>query len=247
MSFVARLDSVTKSFKKSGKVIDGVTLDIQQGEFISLLGPSGSGKTTLLRILSNLECADSGEVRFLEARMPGDAAFVFQEAALLPWLTVEQNVRLPCELLARRVDASEIESLLELVKLGSARTFLPRELSGGMKMRASLARALVTHPRYLFLDEPFAALDEVNRMELEEELSAICQQFSMTALLVTHSITEAVFLSDRIHLLSNRTHTLQTTMTVAWPKPRMDEFRVAPDFSRLVSLVRDQFVKLGGE
>lgn len=246
MSVLVRLDRLCKSFERSGKVLDCISLDIDQGEFVSLIGPSGCGKTTLLRILSGLESFDAGSLAFLGPRTAGDTAFVFQEPALIPWLTVEENIRLPCELLKRIPESDRVEELLILVGLKHARSFLPRELSGGMKMRVSLARALMTHPKFLFLDEPFAALDEVTRLELEEELSAISRRFSMTTVLVTHSITEAVFLSNKIYLLSARTQMIHSAVSIEKENPRTDAFRGAQEFAQFVSKIRLRFGELGG-
>lgn len=240
-----RLEKIGKSFPKSGPVLDSISLELTDGVFLSLLGPSGSGKTTLLRILSGLESSDCGKIEFIGPRSSGDVAFVFQEPALLPWLTVEENIGLPVRLLNRQLTETDLDSVIKLVSLDGARLHLPDELSGGMKMRVSLARALVTRPKFLFLDEPFAALDEVTRLELEEELSVITHDLRMTTVLVTHSITEAVFLSDRILLLSARSHRIDREMTCPVPRPRTSQFRSDPVYSQFVQDIRGQFSGLG--
>ena len=166
---------------------------------------------------------------------------------MVPWLSVEDNIRLPCQLLRASLSEDELDRLIRLVCLQNARRHLPRELSGGMKMRVSLARALVTRPRFLFLDEPFAALDEVTRLELEEELSTITQLLEMTTVLVTHAITEAVFLSDRVYVLSGTSGRIDHTYFIDQQRPRADAFRGAPEFARWVSAIRSQLGRLGGK
>ncbi|MBI1860626.1 MAG: ABC transporter ATP-binding protein [Deltaproteobacteria bacterium] len=239
-----QLENIGKAFPKTGTVLNAVSLKVEKGAFWSLLGPSGSGKTTLLRILSGLEESDSG-TRQLNESGEGDVAFVFQEPALLPWLTVEENIRLPGELLRKPFTSSDVDRVIALVGLGAARGHLPSELSGGMKMRVSLARALATLPQYLFLDEPFAALDEVTRLELEEELSVITKTLGTTTVLVTHSITEAVFLADRVLLLSAHTHQIDREFAIDEPRPRKRTFRAAETYTMVVHEIRERFVTLG--
>ncbi len=241
---VAELQQVSKAFPKSGRVLEGINLGVRAGEFLSLLGPSGCGKTTLLRIFSGLIPIDSGALHFRVDRQPGDIAFVFQEPSLLPWLTVEKNVSLPSKLLGHAADAECVAGVIELVGLSKARDYFPRELSGGMKMRVALARALATRPRFLLLDEPFGALDEVTRLELEEELSVIVDRQKMTTLLVTHSISEAVFLSDRVLLLSGLSQTINSEFRVDREKPRQGSFRFDPVYSDLVDRIRQAFAGL---
>ena len=238
------LQKIGKAFAKSGTVLADVSLTIEKGSFVSLLGPSGCGKTTLLRILTGLEESDFG-TRILNATGGGDVAFVFQEPALIPWLSVEKNVRLPGELLKSSVSAADVDRAIGLVGLGSARGHLPSELSGGMKMRVSLARALVTSPQFLFLDEPFAALDEVTRLELEEELSTITKALGTTTVLVTHSITEAVFLADRVLLLSAKSHQIDRELSIDEVRPRTNPFRSAMKYTQLVDQIRARFGELG--
>jgi NitT/TauT family transport system ATP-binding protein len=184
--------------------VDRVSLELRPGSFTALVGPSGCGKTTILRLLAGIDLPDSGVC----AREPGSAAvgFLFQEPRLLAWRTVRENVALPLELLgvARADRFIRTDAALEMTQLADAADRFPHQLSGGMKMRASLARALVTRPTQLFLDEPFGALDEVTRHELDMELRALWERERFTAVLVTHSLPEAAFLAERMVVFSPR-------------------------------------------
>jgi NitT/TauT family transport system ATP-binding protein len=194
MSFI-ETKNLTKKFGDH-LVLNPISLSIQKGEFVSVIGASGSGKSTLLRLFAGLEKPTSGEILFqAQPRL----SFVFQEACLLPWKTVEENVALPFELL--KSPNSNVENVLELVGLAPFKKFFPHELSGGMKMRVSIARALATNPEILLLDEPFAALDEVIRYQLQDELLKICAEKKVTTVFVTHSISEAVYMSNRVLVL----------------------------------------------
>ena len=199
-------------FRSAGEAdvvaVDGVDLAIAAGEFVAMLGPSGCGKSTLLRMIAGLDGPDAGEIEFGDG---GDApknalAYVFQDAHLLPWRNVQDNVALPLELQGRapseRRDAAQ--RAIEQVGLADAARRHPAQLSGGMRMRVSLARALVTEPRLLLLDEPFAALDEITRQELDDQLRALWATTGMTVLFVTHSIAEAAFLAERAVVLTRR-------------------------------------------
>ena len=184
------------------RVLDRVTLDIEPGSFVALVGPSGCGKTTMLRMLGGLEMPDDGHC----SRAVGSTSFCFQEPRLLAWRTVLENVALPLELagVSRRERLARADEALALTQLRDARLRYPHQLSGGMKMRASLARALVSKPQTILLDEPFSALDEVTRHELDGELRALWERERFTAVLVTHSIPEAVYLAQRVHVCSPR-------------------------------------------
>ena len=226
--------------------LDGVTFDVAPGEFVAVLGPSGSGKSTLLRLIAGLDRPQGGVVRVEASEEPGpplgplpyrepggaDIAYVFQDAHLLPWRTVRQNVALPLELMGvpRRGRFDAAEAALELVRVPG--DLYPAQLSGGMRMRASLARALVTRPRLLLLDEPFAALDEITRQRLDEYLRGLWSVRAFTVIFVTHSITEAVFLADRAIVLSRRPARVILDRKVGLPGLRTQEGRTTAEFAR---------------
>jgi NitT/TauT family transport system ATP-binding protein len=195
-----------KSFPETGKVVDQVSLSIQSGEFVALLGPSGCGKSTFLRLAAGLESPSSGELTIDSYGSSHFRSFVFQESTLLPWRTVLKNVMLPLELRGLPIVEAEELAITELKRVGLGHTLkqFPFQLSGGMKMRVSLARALVTKPQLLLMDEPFSALDENARHALQDELRGIWESRPLTILFVTHSVSEAVFLSNRVVVLSKR-------------------------------------------
>lgn len=215
MAFVVRAEEPVASIgvtlrgvsRRFGSVeaVDAVSLDIAPGSFVALIGPSGCGKTTLLRMIGGLDRPDAGTIECSVASS-AERAFCFQEPRLLPWRSVRANVELPLELagVAAAERASRAREAIERVGLGDAADRRPHQLSGGMRMRAALARALVTRPRLLLLDEPFSALDEVTRQELCEELHRLWREDRFTAILVTHSIPEAVYLADECIVFSPR-------------------------------------------
>lgn len=212
-----------------------VGLTVARGEFVSLLGPSGCGKSTLLRLIAGLLPPTAGGVHWSAPPGPGDIGFVFQEPTLMPWATVADNVRLPLDLAGvakaeARERAAEQLARVGLVDVAAA---FPRELSGGMRMRAALARALVTRPRVLLLDEPFAALDEITRFRLNDELLALWQETGVTALFVTHSVFEGVYLSTRIAVMSPRPGRIVAEMAVDLPRPRRPYLRTEAGFGVL--------------
>ncbi|MSU48739.1 MAG: ABC transporter ATP-binding protein [Opitutus sp.] len=233
---------VTKRFGEGPLVLDGISFSAQRGDFISLIGPSGCGKSTLLRLLAGLSPVTAGAL-IVDSRTPDDAAadlaFVFQEPTLLPWLNVANNVEVPQKL--RGTPAAERaatrQRVLELVRLGEKAGAYPRQLSGGQKMRVSIARALALSPKILLLDEPFGALDEMTREHLNEELLAIRQQQAWTAFFVTHSVAEAVFLSNRILVMSANPGRIHTEIAVPLPYPRTEETRLSRDYHDLVAHV----------
>jgi NitT/TauT family transport system ATP-binding protein len=239
------LRRVAKTYANGTTALRDVSFDVASGEFVSLVGPSGCGKSTLLRLVAGLGDYSAGTVA-VEGLAPararaerGDMAFVFQEATLLPWRTVHANVALPLELkgeptAARRVACREA---LEMVGLGDVATAYPRQLSGGMKMRVSLARALVAGPRVLLMDEPFGALDEMSRQRLNVELLRLCQIAGWTVLFVTHNVAEAVFLSSRILVMSSRPGRVVADFPVPLPHPREPQVRTTPEFNAVVSAV----------
>ena len=199
------VDRASRSFANGTHALDGVSLRIGAADFVALLGPSGCGKSTLLRLLSGLDHPDSGAVRW-DAGVPGSIGYVFQDPTLLPWASAAENVRLPLRLRgeAKAASAPRIAAVLAQVGLAGFEQARPRELSGGMRMRVSIARSLVAGPQLLLMDEPFAALDEFTRHALQEDLLAWQAQARCTVVFVTHSIYEAAFLARRIVLMSPR-------------------------------------------
>jgi NitT/TauT family transport system ATP-binding protein len=223
---VSRLSKVFKGSPRSWTtVFEDISLTIDDGEFVSLVGPSGCGKSTLLLCVAGLESHSSGEIR-LEGELitkPGpELAIVFQEYALFPWRSVIRNVEYGLEVagIPARQRRQRAEEKLALVGLTGFEHYWPHELSGGMRQRVAIARALVTEPKVLLLDEPFGALDALTRSLLQKELSRICQASPKTVLFVTHSISEAIYLSDRIILLSNRPATIRLDIKTSLPRPR---------------------------
>jgi NitT/TauT family transport system ATP-binding protein len=208
--------------------LDGVSLDVVPGEFVAVLGPSGSGKSTLLRLIAGLDRPQAGSVELGETTL----AYVFQDAHLLPWRNVLDNVALPLELrgVSRAARRDAAAAALELVRVPPH--LYPAQLSGGMRMRASLARALVTRPKLLLLDEPFAALDEITRQRLDEYLRELWAGGGFTVLFVTHSISEAVFLADRAVVLSRRPARVILDRRIGLPGRRTQDLRTTAEFAR---------------
>jgi len=233
------LQGVTKRFKSAAVALQDISLDVQRGEFVTFLGPSGCGKSTLLKLVSGLSPASSGEVQ-VNGMTPANAremiSFIFQDATLLPWRTVERNVGLGLELeyAARGLREERVAQMLQLVGLSHVARRYPRQLSGGMKMRVSIARALVSRPSILLLDEPFAALDEMTRDRLNEELLRLFAEQKWTVLFVTHSIAEAVFLSSRVVILAPHPGRIAHQVEVDLPWPRTAETRESVEFEEMV-------------
>jgi len=230
-----RFAGVGKTYGKGPLVLDGLDLTVQKGEFISLIGPSGCGKSTLLKLLSGLSPVSSGEL-IVDGMEPVNAReemfYVFQEANLLPWSRVLANVELPLRIRgdARDRRRDRARQMIELVGLKEAERHFPWQLSGGMRMRVSIARALSVRPEILLLDEPFGALDEMTRDRLNEDLLEIREQDSFTAFFVTHSVAEAVFLSTRIVVLSANPGRISDIIEVPFPYPRKAELREWPEY-----------------
>ena len=228
---IVSLRGVGKTFERGTVALTGLDLDVRDGEFVSLLGPSGCGKSTALRIIAGLSGPTSGTVEW-----PADAAkigFVFQEPTLMPWADVAANVRLPLNL-AHADDAaagSAVLRWLDRVGLGDFAASYPRELSGGMKMRASIARALVTEPQLLLMDEPFAALDEITRFKLNNDLAMLWHELRRTVVFVTHSVFESVYLSQRIVVMSSRPGRVFAEVTIPAPYPRDETFRTSAEYA----------------
>ena len=255
MQPLVRLAGVGKRFATGTVALDGLDLDIGRHEFVSLLGPSGCGKSTALRLIAGLTTPSSGRIEIdgrdvVATHNMGntrndrseqyDIGFVFQEPTLMPWATVRDNVRLPLRL-AGRNDASAdalVDESLAMVGLDGFALAYPRELSGGMKMRASIARALVTRPELLLMDEPFAALDEITRLRLDNDLLALWTTRSWTVVFVTHSVYESVYLSNRIVVMAARPGRIVAEHMIDAPYPRDEEFRTSArynDYCRVVS------------
>jgi len=214
------------------RVLDEIDLAIREGEVVALLGPSGCGKSTLLRIMAGLVQPTKGEVRYRGARLVGmnpGVAIVFQSFALLPWLTATRNVEVVLEALQLRSDEirRRVDDVIRMVGLVGFEDAYPRELSGGMKMRVSIARALITRPKLLLMDEPFAALDEINRFKLNNELLHLWEKFGWTVIFVTHSVFESVYLSERIVVMAARPGRVYSELKVEAPYPREEEFRTS--------------------
>jgi NitT/TauT family transport system ATP-binding protein len=239
MSLV-RVRGVSKSFATGVQALADVSLDVAEGEFLSVLGPSGCGKTTLLRMIAGLAAPSSGGIERPIGR--SETGFVFQEPTLMPWATALSNVELPLRLagVGRAERQTRAAEALAGVGLASFERSYPRELSGGMKMRVSIARALVTRPRLLLMDEPFAALDEITRHKLNADLLTLWQRARFTAVFVTHSVFESVFLSQRIAVMSSQPGRLKSELRIAAPYPRDEAFRTSADYAALCRQVSAQ-------
>jgi NitT/TauT family transport system ATP-binding protein len=236
------LAGVGKLFRTGVLGLQNISLRVEKGEFVSLLGPSGCGKSTLLRLVSGLTHATSGTVT-VNGMTPTNArelmSFIFQDATLLPWRTVERNVGLGLELEHTAKDArrEKVAKMLELVGLTQVAKRYPRQLSGGMKMRVSIARALASRPRILLLDEPFAALDEMSRDRLNEELLRLYREQHWTVLFVTHSVSEAVFLSTKVVILAPHPGRIADVVPINLPWPRTVETRLSSAYEEQVAHV----------
>ena len=240
---------VTKRFEirrqPTVTALQGFDLCVADGEFVALLGPSGCGKSTALRLAAGLDRPDEGTVTI--GGLPpsalidhGALGVAFQDHALLPWLTVHGNLALPFKLAGRPIDEERIASLIELVGLASFAEARPKHLSGGMRQRVSIARALMLAPTVLLLDEPFGALDAVTRHRLNVELAAIWAVSRITTLLVTHAVDEAVFLADRVVVMTGRPGQVRFTTDVGFPRPRSKELLHDPAFSQLIAELTDR-------
>ena len=223
-------------FRAVGKRFDTVTalsdvgFSVAKSEFVSIVGPSGCGKSTILRLIADLTSPSTGEIRW-NAREPDHrVGFVFQEPTLMPWASVAANISLPLDLLAERSVPEKVGDVISRVGLVGFERAMPAELSGGMKMRVSLARALVTNPSLLLLDEPFAALDEITRFKLNDDLLALWRAGKWTVVFVTHSIYEAVYLSNRVIVMTPRPGRIADDIAIDAPYPRDESFRADPTY-----------------
>lgn len=233
---IVSMNGVSKTFSNGTIALKDFSLDIRQGEFVSLLGPSGCGKSTALRIITDLESPSEGEVNWpLESgnRQDHEIGFVFQDPNLMPWATVYSNVWLPLRLsgVSRNAARDQVMEALQMVGLAEFEKSYPRELSGGMKMRVSIARALVTRPKVLLMDEPFAALDEITRFKLNNDLLNLWQTHDWTVIFVTHSVFESVYLSNRIVVMAARPGRVVRDLPIDAPYPRGEDFRTSPIYS----------------
>lgn len=246
------LDNIGMTYKTNDgrdvTALTSVTLDIRKGEFISLLGPSGCGKTTLLRIIADLLMPTQGNITVggetpRQARLKQRYGIVFQSAVLYDWRTVKKNVMLPLEIMhvpkAERLDRAD--KMLELVGLSDFANHYPQQLSGGMQQRVGIARALAIRPEILLMDEPFSALDEFTREKLHDDLLRIWRKTNKTVVFVTHNISEAVYLSDRVCVLSPHPGRLSAVVDIDLPRPRTAQLKSTPEFTALVAKVRSSF------
>jgi NitT/TauT family transport system ATP-binding protein len=238
-----QMQGVTKVFNGQVMALRAMNLTVNEGDFISLLGPSGCGKSTALRLMAGLMPPTQGRIVWPAGQSPGDLGVVFQEPTLMPWATVEKNVWLPLRLRGESFASvkSRVHEALALVGLDGFAGAYPRELSGGMKMRVSIARAMVTRPRLILMDEPFAALDEITRQKLNDDLLAMKAQIGCTVIFVTHSVFESVFLSDRIVVMAARPG--RVVQEIAVPAGTRDiAFRTSAEYA---ALTRDVSGALG--
>jgi NitT/TauT family transport system ATP-binding protein len=233
---VVALQGVGRTFANGVVALERLSLEVWPGEFVSLLGPSGCGKSTALRIIAGLTEPTSGKVEWPDlaaanAGAPRHIGFVFQEPTLMPWATVAANVRLPLKLAGLESNAqARVDAALARVGLSGFAQSYPRELSGGMKMRASIARALVTEPKLLLMDEPFAALDEITRFRLNNDLLELWQSLGKTVVFVTHSVFESVYLSQRIVVMTPRPGRVSAELSIDAPYPRDERFRTSAEY-----------------
>jgi len=245
------LSNVGKVFASGVTALERLDLKIQPGEFLALLGPSGCGKSTALRIIAGLAEPSSGRVEWRQPEAQsekGGIGFVFQEPTLMPWATVAANVRLPLKLMGQGNSAQpRVDAALTRVGLAGFATSYPRELSGGMKMRASIARALVTEPRLLLMDEPFAALDEITRFRLNNDLLAVWEALGKTVVFVTHSVFESVYLAQRVVVMMPRPGRVFTELAIAAPHPRDESFRTSAEYASYCRLVSQALARAMGE
>jgi len=228
MSALLHLRSIDKIFASGAQALSGLDLTVHDGEFLSLLGPSGCGKSTALRLIAGLMQPTAGTLEWAGGKP--DIGFVFQDAVLMPWASAFDNVWLPLRLHGRSRNAAQkdVEGALESVGLSGFANAYPRELSGGMKMRVSIARALVQRPKLLLMDEPFAALDEITRLKLNDDLLRVTRELGTTVVFVTHSVFESVYLSSRIAVFSSRPGRIIETISVDAPLTRTEPFRLSP-------------------
>lgn len=248
-----RLRGVTKVYDSGVMALGPLDLDVGKGEFVSLLGPSGCGKSTALRLIAGLSAPTSGSIgvsnHIGQQGARNSIGFVFQEPTLMPWTSVRENVRLPLKLAHAPVAKADarVDEALAQVGLSEFAAAYPRELSGGMKMRVSLARALVTDPDILLMDEPFAALDEITRFRLNNDLLALWRNLRKTVIFVTHSVFESVYLSQRVIVMTPRPGRIGAEIRIDAVEPRGEDFRTSADYAGLCRKVSHALASLHPE
>jgi NitT/TauT family transport system ATP-binding protein len=239
---ITRLGVIYKSKRKAIPALNDVSLDIAENQFVSILGPSGCGKTTFLKVIGNLIYPSSGSIRIGgetadKARLARKIGFVFQKPVLLPWRSVIHNIRFPAEIIGDAVlkkDTERLEKIIDLVGLHDFKDQYPSELSGGMQQRVAIARALIFNPSLLLMDEPFGALDEIVREKMNLELLRIWQRIKQTIIFVTHCISEAIFLSDKVVVLSKRPGHVVEVLNVPFSRPRHPDLQYSLEFVSLM-------------
>ncbi len=248
---IVSLTGVGKTFVSGVTALRDTSFDVRRGEFLTLLGPSGCGKSTALRIVAGLTEPSAGDIDWQDEShgKHGSVGFVFQEPTLMPWASVAANVHLPLKLAGMGFDAAQpqIAQALARVGLSDFAKAYPRELSGGMKMRASIARALVTRPQLLLMDEPFAALDEITRFRLNNDLLKLWNASDQTVVFVTHSVFESVFLSSRILVMTSRPGRIFAEIDIDAPYPRAESFRTSAEYAALCRRVSDALMQAMAE
>jgi NitT/TauT family transport system ATP-binding protein len=240
------MQDVGKTFASGVVALDHFSLALRPGEFVSLLGPSGCGKSTALRLMAGLMEPTRGQVTWTNRKAEGDIGFVFQEPTLMPWASVAKNVSLPLELRGQGASPTCVEAMLRQVGLDGFDRAFPRELSGGMRMRVSIARALVTEPALLLMDEPFAALDELTRFKLNDDLIALWRSVRLTVVFVTHSVFESVYLSERIVVMTSRPGRVHSELKIDAPYPRDRQFRTSAQYAALCRQVSEALAEAAG-